>query len=312
MDDGQYNFMQSLESSGDDRALKILKSSSTYDLYLAKKEEKRIDSRNAFLRAATAHYKSSLGPEEFEALGISIPERYLGKMVNGRYPQKVDGRVNGVMGFLGMVDAQNRIMDKLYKAGKFSSDEYRAAYERRSKLISAGRKDKRLAAILDRNMSSFLTSGPHALNEPNWQHVSDSGRKTHATERLNSTWQKVKHEFIDEGMTPKTVLRVRREYGGIIGENFDEAVRAWSWAYVDSVAQKARKALTSSDNPYGWAPGWSIDSRYGKMMKKWMSDVTAFLFDRKHSLSEAFLEEWDIADKSAGGNLLDDLINPMY
>jgi hypothetical protein len=290
----KYEVMRDLEERGDDYSLRLVQNSPMYPEYLERKESEAKDAKARYLKAATVHYKSMLAPDDFRALGIAVPEKY----------------EQGVMRFLGIIDRYERQLDKLYNQGKFGTDEYKDIYRKQQEAIAKGRKDATVRAILAKTPADWFVSGPNALNEPHWEDFLDGDRKRHPAVTLQTTWRKVRDEFFRKGMTPTRVLEVRRKYGGQIGDNFSEAVRAWCWAYVKYEADQGRAALSSSDNPYGWYKGWTIDSKYGESMQKWLEDeLDPFV---RGVISPEFAEEWRMADRHAGGNLISDLLNLKY
>jgi hypothetical protein len=283
--------MRTLEERGDDYSRRVLMSSPMYGQYLERKAEDEAQRKDDYLSAATKNYKSDLTPADFEALGIPIPKKY----------------EKGVMDFLGLIDGYQKKMDRLYAKGKFGTDEYRDLYFKYKDAVAKGKKNSTVAKILDRNPVDWLVSGPHALNEPHYESFGTTGKKRPADARQMQMWKNIRNEFFINGMTPKRVLKVRRQVTGAMAENFDESVRAWCWAYVKYKADQGRTALASSDNPYGWYKGWTVDSSYGETMQKWLEKELDPLLDG--TISPAFLEEWKKANKSAGGNLLSDFID---
>jgi len=279
-----FDGMRRLEMSGNPEMVKFVQSSPHYKEYLVSLEKEQRTTAKNFAYKASAPYKSSIEPNEWVTL--------FGKKWK-------PGTTDRLLGFLKDVDADRKILSEMYKRGKFGSDEYKKVYYHLQDYITKARKSAPgLAEYIGATTPDLLAMGPNAVNTPHF--VGPQSKQA------LKAFDEATPRILKGGWNPKEMLAIKHEYPEL-ESNWDEAVSRWAWNYTLDAARIGRQQLAATDNPYGWYKGWTVDSKYGTAMQKWLKYNIGLV--KRSGYAPKWVEEWDRADAASGGNLISDLLN---
>ena len=283
-----FDGMKRLEDSGLLYGKLLVRDSPMYQQYVKMRKQDDAATMVKFMAVAMKPYKSDVDANDWIDF-IGMPYNTLAQR------KRANAAAEKMLVFEQHIDE----LGKAYKSLPFASKEYKKGYYALKDYIETQRKSNPLLApYIGATAPELLAMGPYRVDVP---------RFIDGNEKTMKEWESLKPQIIRGDMTAKQLHSIKLKASPALVRNWDVAVAAWSWHYALTVANMARHALLSNNNPLGWYKGYTVESTYGQVIQKWTYRALRRWIDPKHHLSEMFYAQWQLADKASEYNLIYDL-----